>query len=98
MVGLATTDHRAVQRITGPPVVRGAGLEPAERPRRQPVRTGVELEADEMALQGPLRRGRAGVREQDRADLRRRASRYLPLERSRQLQHRRRGPRLGVPG
>ena len=97
-VGLAAGDDRAVQRITGPPLVRGGGLEPAERPRRPPVGAGVELEADEVALQGPLRRGGAGRGEQDRADLRRRARRHLPLQRGRQLQHRRRGAWLGRAG
>jgi len=42
---LAAGDHRPVQGITGPPVVRRGGLEPAERPRTQPTGAGVELEA-----------------------------------------------------
>ena len=51
---LAAADGRAVQRVAGPALVRRVGLEPAERLRRLPVRAGGQLQAHEVALQGPL--------------------------------------------
>ena len=97
----AARDHGAVEGITGPPVVRGGGLEPPERPRRRPIRSGVELEPGEVPLQRPGRRHRtigSGVDGQDRRDLRGRARGDFPLQRSRQLQHRRRCGRVAVAG
>jgi len=96
---LAARDHRTVQGITGPPIVRGDGLEPAERPRRQPIRAGVELQTGEVPLQRAGRRhrtSRSGVGSQDRADLRGRARGHFPLQRGRQLQHRRGRGRVAV--
>src|SRR5712691_1461507 len=96
--GLATRDHGAVERIAGPPVVRRGGLEPAERPWWQPVRAGVQLQPGEVPLQGALARGGPGRGQQDRADLCRSAGRDLPLQRGRQLQHRRGGAWFGAAG
>ena len=52
--GLAAADDRPVQGVTGPPHIRSLGLEPAERPRRLPVGAGVQLQSDEVPLQGPF--------------------------------------------
>ena len=88
---LTAGDHRAVEGVTGPPIVRGGGLEPPERLGRRPVGAGVELRTGEVPLQRPRRRHRAartGMGPEDRGDLRRGPGRDLALERRRQLQHR----------
>jgi len=98
---LAAGHHRTVEGVAGPPVVWGSGLEPAERPRRQPIRASVELKAGEVPLQRPLRWGEApgaSGGKQDRRDLSGRAGGDFPLQRGRQLQHRRRRPRVAVAG
>jgi hypothetical protein len=51
---LTATDGGAVQCVAGPALVRRVGLEPAERPRRQPTRPLVQLQAHEVALQRPF--------------------------------------------
>ena len=72
------------------------GLEPAERPpAAAPSGRVVELRARtkwRCRVRSP--RAQPGVRAQDPPDLRRGPGRVLPLQRRRQLQHLRRGPRL----
>ena len=89
---------RAVQRVPGPAHVRGVGLEPAERGRWLPVRAGGEFQSGEMALQGPLVRGPAGMGPQDRGDLSCGPAGHFTLQPGSQLQHLDRGPRPDLPG
>jgi hypothetical protein len=49
-IALAPVDGRAVQRVTGPPVVARGGLEPPEHPRGAAVGVPVQAGAGEVAL------------------------------------------------
>jgi hypothetical protein len=53
---LPARDHRAVQRIPSPHLIRSRALEPAEDLRRPPVRPGPQLQPLEVPLQRPHRR------------------------------------------
>ena len=50
-VGLAASDHRAVQGVAGPQVTGLGGLEAAEGLRGRPVGPGVEPEPGKVPLQ-----------------------------------------------
>jgi hypothetical protein len=93
---LAAVHGRAMQRVAGPPLVRGLGLEPAERLRRLAAGAGGEFETHEIALQRPLVGRPTGVRAQDRRDLRRGPLGDFLLQRHRQIQHVGRGARHGL--
>ena len=90
---LAAAHGRAVQRVAGPPHIRRVGLEPAERPRRLPIRSGGELEPHEVPLQGPFVWRPPGVRAQDRRYLRRRPPGHFLLQRGGEVEHVGRGAR-----
>ena len=98
-IRLLPADHRPVERVSRPHLVRPGALEPAEgpllllRPRGRPV----QLQPLEQPLQGPVRRRPPGRDLQDPPDLRRRPPRLLPLQRLRQRQHLLRGPRRRLP-
>jgi hypothetical protein len=53
-VRFAAADDGPVEGISGPHLVGTARLEPAERRRRAAVWPGVQFQAREVALQGPL--------------------------------------------
>ena len=98
-VRLLPADHRAVESVPRPHLVRPGALEPSEgpllllRPRGRPV----QLQPLEQPLQGPVRRRPPRRDLQDPPDLRRGPPRLLPLQRLRQRQHLLRGPRRGLP-
>ena len=96
-VGLPAADPRAVECVSCPDFVGLARFEPAEDRRlgRGPQRG--QPGADEHPLQGPLVRRPPVLGLQDPLDLRRGPVRVLLLQRGRQLQDLRRGPRLGLP-
>jgi hypothetical protein len=99
-VDLAPGNHRAVQGVADPQHVGRLGLEPAERFGRPPVRTNVEAQPGEQALDRPRRRRPAMVSFDDPTHLGRGARRALELQRDREFQQRCRGlglrrPRLG---
>ena len=78
------------------PVHRSFGASASNRPNACggcPFGAGGQLQAREVALQGPLVRRPAGVRPQDRRDLRRGPLGHLLLQRDRQVQHLGRGAR-----
>ena len=97
-VRLRPADHRSVEGVAGPHLVRPGALEPAQGPVRYLSRgRGVQLEPLEQPLQGAVRRRPARGGAQDPADLRRGPLRLLPLQRLGQRQHLGRGPRRGLP-
>ena len=97
-VGLAPGDDRAVEGVAGPHLVRPGALEPAEGPLLLLLpRRDVQLQPLEQPLQGPVRRRPARRQLQDPPDLGGGPPRLLPLQRLRQRQHLRRGPRRRLP-
>jgi hypothetical protein len=94
-VALAALDHRAVQAVAGPQVV-GAGRLEGPECRGRAAGAG-QLQAAEVALQGPGRRGPAARGEQDPADLLGGAGRHLRLQRRGLLQDLRVGPHGDLP-
>ena len=97
-VSFPAADHRPVQRVAGPQLVRAGRLEPAEHRRRAAIRAGGELQPHEMALQGPLRGRPPAAGAQDPGDLRGGAGRVLPFQRRSQLEHLRRGAQGDLAG
>jgi hypothetical protein len=97
-VALAPADHRAVERVAGPHLIRPGALEPAESPLLLLLADwGIQLEPLEQPLQGPVRRRPARHRLQDAPDLRGGPLRLLPLQRLRQGKNLGRGPRRRLP-
>jgi len=98
-MAVPAADHGAVHQVRGPDLVHRAGLEPAERLRRLPVRAGVQLAGGEPPLDRPLRRGLRPAEPggQDPADLRRRALRVLHLQADREIDDLRVGARRALP-
>ena len=86
-VRFATGHDRAVEHVADPKQVRGLGLEAAMYLPRWPR---VDLFADEVPLEGPLRRSGSAPGDKDPAYLRRGTLGVLRLQRDRQIQ------RLGV--
>jgi len=90
----SAVDERAVQAVGDPPDVGCVRLEPAEHPRRSAVATPAQLQAHEVALQGP-RRGRPSLAGLDDAgDVRGRTRRTLTFEPRGQIQRLGHGPRV----
>src|SRR5258705_158247 len=85
-VCLAAGDLRAMQRVTGPDLVRTGGLEPADHLRRRRHR-GLQLEAFEVALQRALRRRPATLRPKDPGYLCRCATQVLLLDRRSEVEN-----------
>jgi hypothetical protein len=94
---LTSVDGGAVQRVAGPPLIRGVGFEPAERLRWLPVRSGVQLQPHEVPLQGPLVRRPPRVRPQNGRHLRRGPAGNLTFQRGGQVENLGRGPRRDPP-
>ena len=90
-------DDRAVQTVGDPQLVRLAGLEPAERLRRRPVRASTQLQAGEVALQGAGRGRPPLLGLDDPHDVGGGPGRAFPLQAYRQLQHRALGTRRDSP-
>jgi hypothetical protein len=95
-VAFAALDHRAVQRVAGPQVVRARRLEGPER--RGGAAGAGQLEPAEVTLQRLGRRGPAARGDQDPADLLGGAGRHLRLQRRCLLQDLRVGPRGDLAG
>ncbi len=88
-VTLGACDLGSVERIAGPTIVPGGGLEPAERRRWCPIRAGVQPQPGEMALNRAPRRNIAVLGgAHDRNNLCCGPFRLLALQLHRQVQHR----------
>jgi hypothetical protein len=90
-------DDRAVQPVADPQLVAPVGLEPAEGPRRRPVGPGSQLQAGEVALQGPGRGCPPSLGLDDPCDVRGGAGRAFPFQPGRQVQHVGLGAGLRLP-
>lgn len=79
-------DLRSMQGVADPELVRTRGLEPAERLRRLPVRTGQQLQPLQVPMDGAVGRAPPEVLLQDPHHLRGRPRRVLPLQGRGQVQ------------